>query len=43
VAKITRQPIFKVRSDLRELIKVEFVEKIENKYQLTPEGNKIRP
>jgi DNA-binding IclR family transcriptional regulator len=35
------QPMFKVRSGLRELVKAGFVKQIENEYSLTEQGNKI--
>ena len=41
VSEITKQPLFKVRSGLRELEKAGFVKQEVNKYQLTPEGNKL--
>ena len=41
VSDITKQPLFKVRSGLRELEKAGFVKQADDKYQLTPEGNKL--
>jgi DNA-binding IclR family transcriptional regulator len=41
VSKITGQPLFKVRSGLRELANAGFVKQEDNNYQLTPEGNKL--
>jgi DNA-binding IclR family transcriptional regulator len=41
VAEITGQPLFKVRSGLRELVNAGFVKQVDDKYQLTPEGSKI--
>jgi len=41
VAEITGQPLFKVRSGLRELVNAGFVKQVDDKYQLTPEGSKL--
>lgn len=41
ISEQTGQPMFKVRSGLRELVKAGFVEQIENEYRLTQQGNKI--
>jgi DNA-binding IclR family transcriptional regulator len=41
VAEITGQPLFKVRSGLRELVNAGFLKQVDDKYQLTPEGSKI--
>lgn len=41
ISEQTGQPMFKVRSGLRELVKAGFVKQIENKYILTEQGNKI--
>lgn len=41
VAESTGQPLFKVRSGFRELVKAGFVKQVGYKYQLTPEGSKI--
>ena len=43
VAKITEQPLFKVRSGLRELVNAGFIEQVEDKYQLTPNGKNMVP
>ena len=43
VAEITGQPLFKVRSGLRELVSAGFVKQADDKYQLTPEGSKLVP
>jgi DNA-binding IclR family transcriptional regulator len=43
VAEITGQPIFRVRSGLRELVNAGFIKQVDDKYQLTPEGSKIVP
>ena len=41
VADATGQPLFRVRSGLRELVNAGFVELSEEKYKLTDEGKKI--
>ncbi len=41
VAESTGQPLFKVRSGFRELVKAGFVKQVGDKYQLTQEGSKI--
>jgi hypothetical protein len=41
VAGKTGQPLFKVRSGLRELTNAGFVQEIENKYRLTKNGEAI--
>ena len=41
VSENTGQPMFKVRSGLRELTKAGFLEETENKYQLTEKGSKL--
>jgi len=38
IAKITEQPLFKVRSGLRELTNAGFIEAAENKYTLSKTG-----
>jgi len=43
VAEITGQPLFKVRSGLRELVNAGFVEQVEDKYQLTKKGKNLVP
>jgi DNA-binding IclR family transcriptional regulator len=43
VSKKTGQPLFKVRSGLRELIKAELVEQIDQTYRLTPKGAQLLP
>jgi DNA-binding IclR family transcriptional regulator len=43
VADVTGQPLFKVRSGLRELAKAGFVKQVDDKYQLTSEGSKLIP
>ena len=43
VAEITSQPMFKVRSGLRELVNAGFVEQINDKYRLTAKGEKLVP
>jgi DNA-binding IclR family transcriptional regulator len=43
VAESTGQPLFRVRSGLRELVNAGFVKQIDDKYQLTPEGSKLVP
>lgn len=41
VSEITGQPMFKIRSGLRELVKAGFVKQEDDKYLLTPEGSKL--
>jgi predicted transcriptional regulator len=41
IADATGQPLFRVRSGLRELVKAGFVELSEEKYLLTDEGEKV--
>lgn len=41
IADVTGQPLFRVRSGLRELVNAGFVELSEEKYELTDEGEKI--
>ena len=41
IADATGQPLFRVRSGLRELVNAGFVEQSEEKYRLTDEGEKI--
>lgn len=41
IANITSQPLFRVRSGLRELVNAGFLEIIDEKHRLTPEGQKI--
>ena len=41
VAKATGQPMFKVRSGLRELVNAGFLEEVDGKYNLTPLGSNI--
>jgi len=41
VAEITGQPLFKVRSGLRELVNAGFIEQSEDKYQLTSKGKNL--
>jgi len=43
VADITGHPLFRVRSGLRELVNAGFVKQVDDKYQLTPEGDKLVP
>jgi DNA-binding IclR family transcriptional regulator len=43
VSKKTGQPLFKVRSGLRELAKAELVEQIDQTYRLTPKGAQLLP
>jgi DNA-binding IclR family transcriptional regulator len=43
VAESTGQPLFKVRSGLRELVNAGFVKQVDDNYQLTPEGSKLVP
>jgi DNA-binding IclR family transcriptional regulator len=39
----TGMPMFRVRSGLRQLVNAGFVKQIDDKYQLTTEGNKLVP
>ena len=41
VSEQTGQPLFKVRSGLRELIKSELVEQIDQNYRLTSKAEKL--
>ena len=41
IADATSQPLFRVRSGLRELVNAGFVELSEEKYRLTDEGEKV--
>ena len=41
VSEITGQPLFKVRSGLRELADAKFVKQIDDKFDLTPTGKKL--
>ena len=41
ISENTGQPMFKVRSGLRELINAGFVKQVENEYKLTEQGNKL--
>ena len=41
IADATGQPLFRVRSGLRELVNAGFVELSEEKYRLTDEGENI--
>ena len=41
VSKRTGQPLFKVRSGLRELVKAELVEQRDQNYRLTPKAEKL--
>ena len=43
VSEVTGQPLFKVRSGLRELVNAGFVKQVDDNYQLTPEGSKLVP
>ncbi|MCW4022984.1 MAG: helix-turn-helix domain-containing protein [Candidatus Bathyarchaeota archaeon] len=43
VSEVTGQPMFKVRSGLRELVAAGFVKKVDDKYKLTPQGSKLVP
>ena len=43
VSDVTGQPLFKVRSGLRELVNAGFVKQVDDNYQLTPEGSKLVP
>jgi len=43
VSDVTGQPLFKVRSGLRELVNAGFVKQVDDKYQLTTEGSKLVP
>ena len=43
VSKVTGNPMFKVRSGLRELVNAGFVTQVDDKYQLTTEGSKLVP
>ena len=41
IAQITGQPLFRVRSGLRELVNAGFLEIIDEKHRLTSEGQNI--
>ena len=41
ISEITKQPLFKVRSGLRELLKAGFVKQKESIYLLTPKGKNL--
>jgi DNA-binding IclR family transcriptional regulator len=41
ISEKTGQPLFKVRSGLRELIKAELVEQTDQKYTLTPKAEEL--
>ena len=41
VSEKTGQPLFKVRSGLRELIKAELVEQLDQTYKLTPKAERL--
>ena len=41
VSEKTGQPLFKVRSGLRELVKAELIEQIDHTYRLTPKGMQL--
>jgi len=41
IADKTGQPLFKVRSGLRELLNAEFIKEIDDKYGLTEKGGNI--
>ena len=41
VSEKTGQPLFKVRSGLRELVKAELVEQTEQTYKLTPKAEQL--
>jgi DNA-binding IclR family transcriptional regulator len=43
ISEVTGQPLFKVRSGLRELVNAGFIKQVEDDYQLTAEGNKLVP
>jgi DNA-binding IclR family transcriptional regulator len=43
ISEITGQPLFKIRSGLRELINAGFVKQVDEKHQLTLEGSKLIP
>ena len=43
VSEKTGQPLFKVRSGLRELVKAELVEQIDQTYKLTPKALQLLP
>ena len=43
VSEITGQPLFRVRSGLRELVNAGFVKQADSNYQLTTEGDKLVP
>jgi DNA-binding IclR family transcriptional regulator len=41
VSEITGQPLFRVRSGLRELVNAGFVKQVDDSYQFTTEGSKL--
>jgi predicted transcriptional regulator len=41
IAESTGQPLFRVRSGLRELVNAGFIEQVESRYRLTSDGEKI--
>ena len=41
VAESTGQPLFRVRSGLRELVNAGFIKQVDDNYQLTAEGSKL--
>lgn len=41
VSKATGQPMFKVRSGLRELVNAGFLEEVDGQYLLTPTGSSV--
>ena len=41
IASATGQPLFRVRSGLRELVNAELVKFVDEKYTLTPEGEQV--
>ena len=43
VSDVTGQPLFKVRSGLRELVNSGFAKQLDDNYQLTTEGSKLVP
>jgi DNA-binding IclR family transcriptional regulator len=43
VSTVTGNPLFKVRSGLRELVNAGFVKQADDNYQLTTEGSKLVP
>jgi DNA-binding IclR family transcriptional regulator len=43
ISEATGNPLFKVRSGLRELVNAGFAKQVDGNYQLTPEGGKLVP